>query len=256
MRDDLVSGSFSIQFDIDPNTMTYFAFNRGGKAGGYGEFNTIPFDPAVGGGNPARDALVGNERANTWEAGVKSTLFDQVRLNAALFWIDVYGLQQLVFTGQFASSNDRARSRGFEGSLYWQATPELSFSASGTWADARNLDDGTRLAQSPRFSGTLGADWSRAIGRDLELGLGVLANHRSSKYNQLGEALFDPAFTTVGLNARLTGGGGRWFAAIDATNIGNAFGADFGFPGPDPFVARFDTTAPLRRVNLSAGVRF
>lgn len=84
----------------------------------------------------------------------------------------------------------------------------------------------------------------------------MLANHRSSKYNQLGEALFDPAFTTVGLNARLTGNGGRWFTAINATNIGNAFGADFGFPGPDPFVGRFDTTAPLRRVLLSAGVRF
>jgi hypothetical protein len=36
----------------------------------------------------------------------------------------------------------------------------------------------------------------------------------------------------------------------------NAVGADFGFNGPDPFVAVFETLAPLRTVRISVGKTF
>lgn len=256
VNDDLVSGSVSLQYDVAPDVMIYAAFGRGGKAGGYGEFNTIAFDPALGAGNPNRDARVGNERANSYELGVKATLAGVLRVNAALFQTDVFGLQQLLFTGQFVSSNDRARSRGIEGSVIWQATDALSFSTSATYADAKELDTGFRLAQSPRFAGSLRADWSQAVSGDLTLSLGAAVRHRSSKYNQLQEGLRTGSFTTIGVSARLSSERGRWWVAVAGENITNRIGADFGFPGPDPFVARFETAAPLRSVKVSVGMAF
>jgi iron complex outermembrane receptor protein len=256
VNDDLVSGSVSLQYDVAPDVMIYAAFGRGGKAGGYGEFNTMPFDPALGAGNPNRDARVGNERANSYELGVKATIAGVLRVNAALFQTDVFGLQQLLFTGQFVSSNDRARSRGIEGSVIWQATDALSFSTSATYADAKELDTGFRLGQSPRFAGSLRADWSQAVSGDLTLSLGAAVRHRSSKYNQLQEGLRTGSFTTIGVSARLSSERRRWWVAVAGENITNRVGADFGFPGPDPFVARFETAAPLRSVKLSVGMDF
>jgi outer membrane receptor protein involved in Fe transport len=216
----------------------------------------MPFDPALGAGNPNRDARVGNERANSYELGVKATIAGVLRVNAALFQTDVFGLQQLLFTGQFVSSNDRARSRGIEGSVIWQATDALSFSTSATYADAKELDTGFRLGQSPRFAGSLRADWSQAVSGDLTLSLGAAVRHRSSKYNQLQEGLRTGSFTTIGVSARLSSERRRWWVAVAGENITNRVGADFGFPGPDPFVARFETAAPLRSVKLSVGMDF
>jgi iron complex outermembrane receptor protein len=256
VEDNLLSGSISLQYDVNDDVMLYAGFGRGGKAGGYGEFNSIPIDPALGTGNPQRDAFIGNERANSYEVGVKAILADSVRVNAAFFYMDVFGLQQLVFTGEFTSSNDRARSVGAEGSIIWQATDTLSFSTAGTYADAKVTDLDQRLAQSPRFSGSLRADWEDNLTSDLLLNLGAGVRHRSSKFNQLGEGLPTPSYTTLALNARMSSESSRWFINLAAENVTNETGADFGFVGPDPFVATFETLAPLRSIKISAGIEF
>lgn len=93
VTDDLLSGSVSLQYDLTPDVMVYAATARGGKAGGYGEFNSIPLDPAIGQGNPQRDAFIDDERANSYEAGIKTSLLNgRVQLDMAVFHIDVFGL--------------------------------------------------------------------------------------------------------------------------------------------------------------------
>jgi len=258
VTDNLPSGSLSLQYQLAPSHMLYVSASRGGKSGGYGEFNTIPLDPAIGAGNPARDARVGNERANSYEIGLKSSLLDRrMLLNAALFWTDVFGLQQLVFTsdGLFVSSNDRARSRGMEGSLDYQLSSQWRWTTSVTFADAKQLNPDLRLAQSPRWSGSSHLDWNHSLPRDFALTLGAAVRYRSSKFNQLGEALETGSYTTLALTGRLEAAHG-WYVNIDAENVTNSKGADFGFPGPDPFVAKFQTLAPLRTVRISLGTRF
>ena len=90
---------------------------------------------------------------------------------------------------------------------------------------------------------------------DLTLALRAGARHRSSKYNQLGEQERDGEFTTVNFGARLESGHG-WWANASVENAFNAKGANFGFPGPDPFIVSFKTLEPLRRIMLSAGTHF
>ena len=257
VTDDLVSGSVSLQYDLTPNIMMYAAAARGGKAGGYGEFNSLPLDPALGGGNPQRDAFIDNERANSYETGIKTNLLDnRIQLDVAVFHIDVFGLQQLLFTGEFISSNDRARSTGVDGLLAWRVTNSFQVSAAGAYADAEDKGRDERLAQSPRVSVAFNADWEQRVFGDWSLAIGGTLKHRSSKFNQLGEGLYDDAFTTLALTARLTSDSSPWFANIVAENVTNEIGADFGFPGPDPFVGTFETTSPLRSIKFSVGTRF
>lgn len=258
VTDDLLAGNLSVQYKASDDLMLYAAASRGGKAGGYGEFQTVPFDPVVGGGNPNVDARIGNERANSYEAGFKATLFNNsLTLNAAAFWIDVFGLQQLQFTaaGLFVSSNDRARSRGVEGNWSWKLVDGLVWSGGVTWADAAQLNPNFRLSQSPRFSGATRLDWRLKVKDDVALTLGGQLKHRSSKFNQLGEGLFTPSFTTIALNARVDGPD-NFFLNISGENIANAKGADFGFAGPDPFVAVYETLAPRRTIRISIGKNF
>ncbi|WP_439534886.1 TonB-dependent receptor, partial [Polymorphobacter sp.] len=252
-EDNLVAGNASIQYRVSPGLMLYAAASRGGKAGGYGEFQSVPLDPVLGTGNPNVDALIGNERANSYEVGFKADALDgALTLNATAFWIDVFGLQQLQFTadGLFVSSNDRARSKGVEGTWSWQLVEGLTWSGGVTWADAAQLNPELRLSQSPRFSGATRLDWRMPLGNDMALTLGGQVKHRSSKFNQLGEGLFTPRFTTLALNARVDGPDG-FFLNVAGENITNAVGADFGFAGPDPFVAVFETLAPLRTIRIS-----
>ena len=257
VTDDLVSGSVSLQYDLTPDVMVYASAARGGKSGGYGEFNSIALDPALGTGNPQRDAFVDDERANSYEAGLKSTLLDgRVQLDVAVFHIDVFGLQQLLFTGEFISSNDRARSTGVDGLLTWQMTDSFRVSAAGAYADAEDKGRSERLAQSPRVSVAFNADWEQRVFGDWSVAIGGTLKHRSSKFNQLSEGLYDNAFTTLSLRAHLASDSSSWFANIVADNVTNTIGADFGFPGPDPFVDTFETNTPLRSIKISVGTSF
>lgn len=258
VTDDLISGSISLQYDLTPDMMVYTAAARGGKSGGYGEFNSLALDPDLGEGNPQRDAFIDDERANSYEVGMKTNFLNgRMQLDVAAFHIDVFGLQQLLFTGQFISSNDRASSTGIDGLLTWQLTDSFRVSVAGAFARAEDKDRNERLAQSPRISAAFNADWeSEPVFGDWNLAIGGTLKHRSSKFNQLGEDLRDDSFTTLALTARLTSDLSPWFANIVAENITNEIGADFGFPGPDPFVATFETLAPLRSIKLSVGRRF
>jgi iron complex outermembrane receptor protein len=261
--DNLVSASAALQYQFTGDVMGYAAFSRSGKSGGYGDLDTFGFDgvtfyngaPA---GNPQKQAAIGKERSNSYEIGFKTRLLDRrMTFNAAAFLMDLFGLQQLVFSpaGAFISSNDRVRAKGFEGSIEYQPLPDISMGISATYSDVLNLDTRQRIAQSPRLSGTAHLDYGHDVSNDLRLSVGAAVRHRSSKYNQLGEAEPDGPFTTLGLHARLESRGG-WYLNADAENVTNAHGADFGYPGPDPFVGSFKSTAPLRTIWLTAGYKF
>ncbi len=265
--DDLVSGSIAVQYKIAPRTMLYASASRSGKAGGYGEFAGIPLDPSrgpiVGGplaglgqGNPSITARVKPERANAFEIGVKTSLFDnRMTLDIAAFQTDIFNLQQLTFTGQFTVTNDRLRDQGVEATFDIRPIPHLTLSGSVTYARVRDIAKNQDSVNAPRLSGTANAEWRQPVGNDLTLALRAGVRHRSSKYNQLGEQERDEEFTTANFGARLENSDG-WWANVNVENAFNAKGANFGFPGPDPFIVSFKTLEPLRRIMLSAGTKF
>ncbi|GAA4328754.1 TonB-dependent receptor [Pigmentiphaga soli] len=53
----------------------------------------------------------------------------------------------------------RARTRGIETGLRWDATPALTLTAGYTFNDAKDLDSGNELTRRPRHVGRLGFDW-------------------------------------------------------------------------------------------------
>jgi len=262
VTDNLFSGSIAAQYEFSREMMLYASYSRGGKAGGYGEFAGIAADPNLptsGGlpqGNPNVAARVKPERANAYEVGIKSSLFDRaVSLDLAAFWTDIYNLQQLTFTGQFIVTNDRVRSRGIETTFEIRPVPQLALSGSATYAEVKDLNTGLDSANAPRFSGGASIVYEQPLTDRLNLSLRGSIRHRSSKFNQLGEGERDDEFTTFGFGARVDSDAG-WFVNASVENAFNAKGANFGFPGPDPFVVSFKTLEPLRRITLSVGTEF
>ncbi len=260
--DNLLSGSISAQYQITPRTMIYASAARSGKAGGYGEFAGIGADPTLPlynglpQGNPNISARVKPERANAYELGFKSRLFNNLlTLDIAAFWTDIYNLQQLTFTGQFVVTNDRVRDKGVEANFELRPVRNLTLSGSATYAKVRDIRNHLDSVNAPRFSASGSAEWRYALQSDLDLKLRAGFRHRSAKYNQLGEQERDPEFTTVNFGARVESGKGWWLNA-NVENALNAKGANFGFPGPDPFIVSFKTLEPLRRITLSVGTKF
>ena len=265
--DNLLSGSIAVQYKVAPRTMLYASASRSGKAGGYGEFAGIPVDPTlgpiVGGplaglgqGNPRITARVKPERANAFEVGIKSSLLDnKLTLDVAAFQTDIFNLQQLTFTGQFIVTNDRLRDQGVEATFDFRPVRNLTISGSATYARVRDIVKNQDSVNAPRFSGSANAEWRQPLGGDLTLALRAGVRHRSSKYNQLGEAERDEEFTTANFGARLETGD-KWWVNVNVENAFNAKGANFGFPGPDPFIVSFKTLEPLRRIMISAGTKF
>ena len=266
--DDLWGGSLSAQYQFTPAAMVYASASRSGKAGGYGEFASVPADftiPFVGGlpqGNPALSGRVKPERANAYEIGFKTQLLDRtIQLNGAAFWTDLYNLQQLQFINNlFIVSNDRVRAKGVEGSIEVRPLSGLTLGGSATYADVKDRNTGRTIAQAPKFSGTAHIDFEQPISSDLTFTVGTSLRYRSSKFNQLRSAPTDTgdpdgSFTTVGLRARLESQKG-WFLNANAENLFNAIGADFGFTGVDPYLGRAIAIAPRRTIWLTVGTRF
>ena len=265
--DNLVSGSVAVQYKVAPRTMLYASVSRSGKAGGYGEFAGIPIDPSLGPiltgplaglgqGNPSVTARVKPERANAYEFGIKTSLLDnRVTLDVAAFQTDIFNLQQLTFTGQFSVTNDRLRDQGVEATFEIRPISQLTLSGSATYAKVRDIVRHQDSVNAPRFTASAGAEWRQPITSDLTLSFRAGLRHRSSKYNQLGEAERDDEFTTANFGAKIERRDGWWINA-NVENAFNAKGANFGFPGPDPFIVSFKTLEPLRRIMLSAGTKF
>lgn len=91
-----------------------------------------------------------------YEIGVKSVPTDGLNLSVALFTINWEDIQVGLRTPQrfnYTGNAGKARSRGAEVTLDWQATPNLQWMSSAAWTDATLRED---VAALPQVSGVLG----------------------------------------------------------------------------------------------------
>ena len=128
--------SGGIQYQITPDTMAYFSYSRGFKAGGFNGNN--PNDPP-------QEVLFGPEHVNAYEAGIKSQwLNDTLRLNADVFRSDYSDLQvnESVFnqaTGtRFLQVANVASSvaQGVEFEGQWAANDNIRLGANISYLDS------------------------------------------------------------------------------------------------------------------------
>ncbi|MCL6730201.1 TonB-dependent receptor [Sphingomonas hankyongi] len=184
----IVTYSISPQFHLNDDTMFYARVATGYRPGGP--------NVALPGVPPSFDP----DTITNYELGAKTSLADRtVNLDVALFhmnWKDIQVNKAFGGTSGLANGNG-ARSNGIEAAVLWRPVSGLSFGANAAFTDAELTDDapeigglkGDRLADVPKFSGSLTADYNFRIGGHLaEIGAGV--RHTGKRVSDVG-----PSFT-------------------------------------------------------------
>lgn len=113
-----------VQFHPNDDTMVYFSWSKGYKTGGWTTRLSNPLPTAPG---------FGEEKATTYELGVKSTLLDRrLQINAAIFQTDYKGIQlnfQQGVSPTIQNAGD-AKIKGFE--VEMTAAPVDGFTITGS----------------------------------------------------------------------------------------------------------------------------
>ena len=138
---------------LTDNVMAYASYNRGLKAGG---FNL---------GSYAQNPMVGNERVDAFELGLKSRPLQGLTLNLSGFYYDYRDAQVPITvplgTTALTTTNffniDKSRSLGLEVETSWQITDRLDLTATYSYLDA-TIRKAPRLFDDPNQPGTVLVD--------------------------------------------------------------------------------------------------
>jgi iron complex outermembrane receptor protein len=212
---DEVVPRFTIGYDLSDDVMLYGLAAKGFKAGG---FNV---------GAPEGELAFGPETSWTYEAGIKTSWFDdRLLVNAAVFTIDWDDLQLSLFdpvTGGYIDNAGAATSAGFEIEAVARPVEWLDLFASFGLADA----------EFDEFTDNFGTDVAG---------------------NQLA---FVPE-TTFNVGAQVGGAvndGGRWFARAEYAHAGTYY-FDAGNRDSDSYgLANFSVGVEWHNVRLSGWIR-
>lgn len=203
--DGSLSGRGNLAWQATDTTMAYASYARGFKSGGI-NMSGLPLDsnnrPALA------TAVVRPERNETYEIGVKNTLFDnRLIFNVGGFHTRVRDFQATVVensltqTAQlrgYLSNIPAVTVKGIEADVTARILPGLSARASVAWSDGKYTNypagpcplevqtaattrcslTGRRLASLPRFAIAAGLDYRRPVG-DGELSIHLDTSSRS-----------------------------------------------------------------------------
>lgn len=189
--DGSLSGRGNIAWQATENTMAYASYARGFKSGGI-NMSGLPLDNA---NRPVlATAVVRPERNETYEIGVKNTLFDRrLIFNIDGFYTKVHDFQATVVENSltqtvqlrgYLSNIPEVTVKGIEADVTAILLPGLSARTSFAYSDGKYSDypaghcplevqtaattqcslTGRRLASLPRFALTAGLDYTRPVG--------------------------------------------------------------------------------------------
>ena len=210
--------------------MVYGQIATGYKAGGN---NARPFFPSQLRATEPEELL-------SFEIGAKTSLFDQLRLNAAVFFNDYTDLQLLVSVCSWAPEGEQvpcaavanvgdAEIQGFELEGIWSPTRNFSLDFSYAYLDfeysnldpVANVDPDSRTPFTPENSWSIGAQYTFDLGD-----AGDLTVRADYAYTDEVFASFINAATSLIedyslVNARVVwrSEDAKWEAALEATNL-------------------------------------
>ncbi len=225
------SPKVGVQFHPADDVMLYASWSKGYKTGGWTTRLSNPLPTA-----PDFD----EEKATTYEAGIKSTLLDRrLQINAAAFITDYKGIQlnfQQGVSPTIQNAGD-AKIKGFEVEVVAAPTDGFLINASVGYTDAyyTSVLAGAQVAPNPFQAGVIpGADlpktpkWKFNISPRYEVGLGgdakvvILADytHTSSLWNDTERAfLLQRAATDIVNGSIAYKSGNNWDLTVGMTNI-------------------------------------
>ena len=128
----------SLAWHVNDQVLAYASLSHGEKSGGVNL--SVASAPVAG----ADSLLIGSERANDAELGIKTTLLDRrLLLNANLFWTEVHGYQTNAYDDvnltSYLTNAGSVRSRGLEVDSSWRPLRGLTLNLNGSWNDVRYL---------------------------------------------------------------------------------------------------------------------
>lgn len=135
ISDNSLGGLVTLSYKPTQDTLLYGTYSHGSKSGGLN----------VTAGGVGRE-VVKPEKVDAYEIGFKSQWLDRrLTVNGAAFWTDVTDYQANItepIAGttssiQYISNIPKVRSKGVEGDVSFAANEWLSFSASGSYTDAK-----------------------------------------------------------------------------------------------------------------------
>ncbi|MFM7377724.1 MAG: TonB-dependent receptor [Erythrobacter sp.] len=194
-----LSGRAAIQFKPTEDVMLYGSYTRGYKGPAFNVF----FNHTA----PNNAVPIAEELSDSFEIGVKSEFLDnRVQLNVAAFTVTYDGFQAnnfIVVNGATISNLTNAgkvKSEGFEADLVVNPVDGFNLRASAAYADARvkefnpnpttgapDARNGTVLPLAPKFTYTIGGDYTRELGA-VTLYLNTDYRHTSTQFSDLGQS--------------------------------------------------------------------
>ncbi len=232
-----LSGTIKAAYRFNDSVMAYGSYARGYKSFGYN------LDRVQSGVSPTASLLFPSETVDSYELGLKNTLFDRtVLLNLTYFHQTFQDFQLNTFLGTafVVESIPELKSQGVDADFVWFTPVEgLSFSGGVTYTDTKygdftaadltnpgnfpqlSLLPGARASFAPEWSATGSVAFDRSIGAGLKVGFNLSAKY-STEYNTGSDLLpykMQDAFTLV--NGRVTLGSedDRWALDIWAQNL-------------------------------------
>jgi iron complex outermembrane recepter protein len=234
----------NLQYHWTSDSMAYLSWSQGYKSGGFDARSNKPvtaptgFPASFGGGTFEFE----DERATTYELGLKTAVGSRAEVNADVFYTDYKNLQTSAFDGAigFNVGNGSAKVKGVEVSGRWRPVPAFTLSSSVAYLDfewtsykgqcyfGRLPDSGTNCNYdgftnqlAPKLTGVASGDYRWDVTGNMEINA-VLDLVYSSKFLQ--SLTLDPANTQKAfakLNARVSLGdvNDRWEVALVGRNL-------------------------------------
>jgi outer membrane receptor protein involved in Fe transport len=231
-----LSGTVKAAYRFSPEVLTYVSYARGYKSFGYN------LDRVQSGITPNASLLFPSEVVDSYEAGIKTTLFGRsVLLNATYFDQTFTDFQLNTFLGTafVVESIPELTSRGVDADFLWFTPVEgLSFQGGITYTKAEysrftaadlaagnfpqlSLLPGATASFAPEWSATGAINFDRSIGNNLRFGASLQGKF-TTEYNTGSDLLPDKVQDDLLLvNGRLALGteDERWTLEVFAQNL-------------------------------------
>ncbi|WP_166424645.1 TonB-dependent receptor [Paraglaciecola sp. 20A4] len=197
-KDEAISGTFGVQYFTGDNTMAYFTYNRGFKAGGVNlnqnGAGSLADNPDFTPGAIPKDPTFKPETVDGFELGLKSTYWDgRARTNIAAFYNEVEDLQVAQFVGlEFAVLNsESAKNYGLEFENMVLLNDVFSATFDATWIPFAEYGEsvitdasisGQRMKYAPKVAANLGITFDQPISDSYYLRGGVKYQYKTEEF--------------------------------------------------------------------------
>ena len=257
-----LSGTIKASYRFNPSIMVYGSYARGYKGAGYN------MDRVQTGVTPDASLFFAAETVDSYEAGVKTTLFNRTMLLNLTYFdqkFENFQLNTFLGTAFVVESIPEMTSRGVDADMVWFTPVEgLSFQGGVTYTDAKYGEFGAgdmsspgrfpQLSLLPGARASFAPDWSLtgALAFDRELGGGLrggfnLSAKYSTEYNTGSDLLpykNQDAFTVVNGRVSIGSADERWTLEVWGQNLLEEEYTQVGFAAPLQGTAFANTTTP------------